>query len=161
MRTAHVNASPLLSRIAAALAHQRLEAILIGNAAAALHGAPVTTLDFDFFFRDTPHNRKKLKAVATELGAAVFRPYYPVSSLFRVIADDSGLQLDFMSVAHGVHSFEGLRARATLVEFSGNALRVASLDDIIKSKRAAGRPRDIAVLPVLEATREEQKASKT
>jgi hypothetical protein len=32
---------------------------------------------------------------------------------------------------------------------------VASLDDIIRSKRTAGRPRDLAVLPVLEALRDE------
>ena len=38
----------------------RLEAILVGNAAAALQGAPVTTLDFDFMFRKTPVNLKKL-----------------------------------------------------------------------------------------------------
>ena len=31
-----------------------LEAVLIGNAGAALQGAPVTTVDFDFFFRRTP-----------------------------------------------------------------------------------------------------------
>ena len=36
-----------------ALAEARLEAVLIGNAAAALRGAPVTTLDFDFCFRAT------------------------------------------------------------------------------------------------------------
>ena len=32
------------------------------------------------------------------------------------------------------------------------AILVASLRDIIKSKRAAGRPQDLAVLPVLERT---------
>lgn len=42
-----MTAAPLLNSIVAALAAARLEAVLIGNAAAAIHGAPVTTLDFD------------------------------------------------------------------------------------------------------------------
>jgi hypothetical protein len=45
----------------AALSAVRLEAILIGNAAAAIQGAPVTTVDFDFMFRATPANLAKLK----------------------------------------------------------------------------------------------------
>ena len=40
----------------AAMNQNRLEAVMIGNAAAALHGAPVTTIDVDFMFRATPHN---------------------------------------------------------------------------------------------------------
>jgi hypothetical protein len=46
-----MNATPLLSRIVIALQECGLEAVLIGNAAAAMHGAPVTTLDFDFAIR--------------------------------------------------------------------------------------------------------------
>jgi len=42
------------------------------------------------------------------------------------------------------------RARASVVEVEGVSLRVASLADIIKSKRAAGRPRDWAVIELLE-----------
>jgi hypothetical protein len=53
-----------------------LEAVLIGNAAAALQGAPVTTADFDFYFRRTPRNLVKLKLFARRLGATVLRPYY-------------------------------------------------------------------------------------
>ena len=45
-----VNAAPLLNSVVAALAEVRLEAVLIGNAAAAIQGAPVTTVDFDFMF---------------------------------------------------------------------------------------------------------------
>jgi hypothetical protein len=147
-----MNARPLLERVALALENARLEAILFGNAAAALHGAPITTIDFDFLFRRTPLNLRKLKQFAAQLGATVFRPYYPVSSLFRVVNDDIGLQVDFLSVAHGVRSFESLRTRATRVPFGDATLLVASLQDIIKSKRAAGRERDRAVLPVLERT---------
>ena len=59
-----MNAAPLLRRIARALTECRLEAVLIGNAAAALQGAPVTTLDFDFLFRTSPTNIRKLKVFA-------------------------------------------------------------------------------------------------
>jgi predicted nucleotidyltransferase len=147
-----MDASPLLARVVAALAGQKLEAVLIGNAAAAIHGAPVTTLDFDFMFRDTPTNLRKLKAVAASLDAMILRAFYPVSKLYRVVDDASGLQADFMPVIHGVRSFEGLRSRATEFTIGKVTAKVASLSDIIASKKAAGRERDLAVLPVLEKT---------
>ncbi len=151
-----MNAEPLLQRIARIFAEHRLEAVMVGNAAAALHGAPVTTLDIDFMFRKTTTNLKKLKAVAHSLQAVIFKPYYPVSDLFRVVNDDQGLQLDFMAKLHGIRSFEGLRTRATSVLFGEHELLVASLTDIIKSKRAAGRSRDLAVLEILEKALHEQ-----
>jgi hypothetical protein len=147
-----MNAAPLLSSLLAALAEARLEAILIGNAAAAMHGAPVTTVDFDFMFRDTPTNLRKLKAVAAAVSAVVLRPYYPVSNWYRMVNDDTGLQADFMPVIHGVRSFEGFRRRASPAVVSGQSVLVASLDDIIRRKKAAGRERDQAVLEILERT---------
>jgi hypothetical protein len=120
-----VNAQPLLARIARALAHAKL---------------------------DTAANRKKIVAFARELGAIVLRPYYPASSLFRVTDDDLVLQADFMGVIHGLRSFEGVKKRASTLEVGGATLRVASLEDIVKSKKAANRPKDRAVLPPLEAT---------
>jgi hypothetical protein len=154
-----VNARPLIDRIAEALARAKLEAVLIGNAAAALQGAPVTTLDFDFMFRKTPVGLKKLKAFARDLGATILRPYYPASDMFRVVNDDLGLQADFLVVLHGVRSFESLRKRASTLTLRGGTLLVASLEDIIKSKRAANRPKDRAVLDVLEATLDEKTKS--
>jgi hypothetical protein len=44
-----------------------------------------------------------------------------------------------MSRLHGINSFEGLRSRSTSVQFGEHSLKVASLADIIKSKRAADR----------------------
>ena len=136
-----MNAGPLLDAVVKALAEARLEAILIGNAAAAIHGAPVTTVDFDFMFRRTPVNLTKLKKFAVRLDAVILRPYYPVSALYRVMNDDRGLQADFMPAIHGVKSFNSLRSRAEKMSLSGHELWVAHLADIIASKRAAGRPR--------------------
>jgi hypothetical protein len=156
-----LNATPLLSSLLAAMTKEHLEAVLIGNAAAAIHGAPVTTIDFDFMFRETPTNMRKLKRVAAALGATILRPYYPVSRLYRMTHDVSGLQADFMPVIHGVRSFEGLKARASVRDVVGAAVLVASLDDIIASKRAAGRAQDQAVLPVLEALQGAMRRSPT
>jgi hypothetical protein len=155
-----MNAEPLLNKIAKVFAEHRLEAVMVGNAAAALHGAPVTTLDIDFMFRKTPVNLKKLKAVAQSLRAVILKPYYPVSDLFRVVNDDEGLQLDFMSRLHGIRSFD-LRSRAKPIKFGEHELKIASLADIIKSKRATGRGRDLAVLDILEKTLHEQENHKS
>ena len=123
-----MDAAPLLAEFARHMREARLEAVLIGNAAAALQGAPVTT---------------------------VMRPFYPASELYRVVRDQDGLQVDFMATIHGLRSFEGVRDRASTIEIGGIPVLVASLDDIIRSKRAAGRPRDMAVLEILEKAREE------
>ena len=151
-----MDAAPLLIQIANLLHQHHLDAILIGNAAAALQGAPVTTVDIDFLFRKTPAGLRKLKAVARDLDAVILRPYYPVSGLYRIARDEDGLQLDFMTVIDGVRSFECLRRRAKTIRLGSARLQVASLSDIIRSKRAAGRPRDLAVLEVLERTLDEE-----
>jgi hypothetical protein len=76
------------------------------------------------------------------------------------VMNDHGLQLDFMPSISGFRRFESLRSRATEVEFGRHRLLVASLSDIIKSKRAAARPKDLASLPALEAALEEEKKQK-
>jgi hypothetical protein len=153
-----MDAAPILSRVAEVLEKHGLEAVLIGNAAAALQGAPVTTVDFDFFFRKTPANINKLKRIAVDLGAVALRPYYPSSGLIRLMRDDDGLQLDFMDIVDGIKSLESLRRRSLQIRLGAASIRVAPLTDIIKSKKAAGRPRDLAVLEVLERTLAENSA---
>ncbi len=145
-----MDAAPILAKIAQALEKHGLEAVLIGNAAAALQGAPVTTVDFDFFFRKTPANLKKLKRIAADLGAIALHPYYPASGLIRLMRDDEGLQLDFMDVIDGVASFEGLRRRSLQIRIGGASLRVAPLPDTMKTERAAGYPRDFAAPEIPE-----------
>ena len=155
-----MNAAPLLNRIAALFSKHRFEAVLIGNAGAALHGAPVTTIDVDFMFRDTPSNIKKLKAISKALGAVIMRPYYPASDLYRIQRDIDGLQIDLMPRIHGLKSFASLRSRAISVKFGSASLLIASLDDIIKSKKAAGRKKDLAVIEIIEATLRESNKRK-
>lgn len=156
-----MDAAPILTRLAELLNRYGLEAVMIGNAAAALQGAPVTTIDLDFLFRKTPANFKKLKAVNDELGARILRPLYPVDDFFRIMRDSDTLQIDFLTAIAGIRSYEGLRSRAATLNFGGHTLLVASLADIIKSKRAAGRPKDLAILHVLEAALAQAASNKT
>jgi len=51
--------------------------------------------------------------------------------------------------------YEGIRARSVRFAIDELAIHVASLDDIIRSKTAADRPKDHATLPILHALREE------
>lgn len=149
-----MDAHPVLGTVARALRECGLEAIMIGNAAAALQGAPVTTIDIDFLIPKTPANVRKLKKVAIALECTIYTPYYPVSGLYRLMRDDRALQVDFMTSAHGIRSFNGLRSRAVRAELFGEVLLLASLG-YIESKRAAGRPADHAVLETIEKTRRE------
>jgi len=152
-----MNAELLLNKIAAAFHKVKLDAVMIGNAAAALHGAPVTTLDIDFMIRKTASNLKKLKKLADELEANILKPFYPISSLYRIMNENMGIQLDFMTIIHGINSFESLSADAVQAEFGGYILKVASLEKIIRSKKALNRAKDRAVLELLEKTLYETK----
>lgn len=153
-----MTAEPLLKLAAKLLAKHRLDAVLIGNAAAALQGAPVTTEDLDFFIRRTPLNIRKLRKIADDIGVALEQPHYPASHLYRMTKRAESLQFDFMVQIAGIRSFEGMRSRASIVEFDGFRLRVASLEDVIKSKTAAGRLKDLAVMPILRRTVKERDA---
>lgn len=108
-----MNAAPILIRAARVLRETGLEAVMIGDTAAALQGAPVTTIDVDFLFRKTPANLRKLKAVARAFDAIVFKQYYPPADYFRIYADDQALQMGFTpgrSVGKRVIEVEGDRS---------------------------------------------------
>lgn len=149
-------ALPFLAVVARAIERAALECIVIGNSAAALQGAPVTTLDIDFLFRETDRNVEKIREVARALNAHLSQPFLPASDMYRLITED--LQVDFASRMDGVPSFESLRSRADTIVVGECELRVACLEDVIKSKRAAGREKDLASLPILEKTLTVKKA---
>ncbi len=151
-----MNAEPLLARVAQLLAKHRLDAVLIGNAAAALQGSPVTTVDLDFMFRETARNLQKLRRLADDMDAVIMKPFYPASGLYRVVRERDALQLDFMTLIDGIRTYESLRSRSSVVRIKSHDLRVASLEDIIRSKAAANRAEDRAVLPVLRRTLREK-----
>jgi len=141
-----------LVALAKALRAVGLEAIVIGNAASMLNGAPVTTQDIDLLVRDTRPNRRKLALFARRIGGS---SPMPVSELSAVETIEGGLavpvEIHFDRISGGL-TFASIRSRAQLVAVGREKLAVASLADVIRSKEAANRPKDRAVLPILRDT---------
>jgi hypothetical protein len=99
-----------LLTVVRAAAKARLEFVLVGNAAAALHDVPILTRDFDLFVRDTPRNWQEIGAFARTLGGVVVRPYEPVSRMARVQTPD--VAVDFVFRLSSRREFESVRAAA-------------------------------------------------
>jgi hypothetical protein len=141
-----------LVALAKALRMVRLEAIVIGNSASMLNGAPVTTQDIDLLMRDTRLNRRKLARFAKAIGAAA---PMPISELSKVEWIEGGLavpvQIHYDRISGGL-TFSSVRSRAQVVAVGDEKLAVAALADVIRSKQAANRPKDRAVLPILRDT---------
>lgn len=146
-----------LVRLAEALAHVRLEALIVGATAAVLQGAPVMTRDIDLLVRDTPLNRKKLEALGKLLGTGRPTPVSEMTTTVTLLGSDLPIDILFDRLA-GSLSFASLRSRALSLSFGKHHALVASLEDIIKSKAAAGRKKDQLQLPVLRETLRIQRA---
>lgn len=136
----------------------RLEAIVVGSVAGILQGSPVTTQDLDLLVRDTPANRKKIAALGTALGARP-RPISELSSALRIDLPEATVDLLFDRLP-GDLSFQALRARSLAMSLGEATALVACLEDVIASKAASARPKDLAQLPVLRETLRIHKAVK-
>ena len=59
---------------------------------------------------------------------------------------------DIVPEMHGLESFPNEKGSAPVVDLGGVQVSVLGLDRIIRSKRALGRAKDMAVMPALRAT---------
>ena len=63
--------------------------------------------------------------------------------------------VDIIATPSGTSGFRDLEAGATELDIGGRPVHVASLDDLIRMKRAAGRTKDLEHLEWLMALRDE------
>ena len=138
-----------LERLALAIAKLRLDALVVGMTAASLQGVPLLTQDVDLLVRDTKRNREKLAELASEMGAAKNPVVRELSDVITFLGAAAPIDVLF-DVLPGRLRFESLKSRAVRVPVGRGSLRLASLADVAKSKRAVGRPKDKAQLLVIE-----------
>jgi hypothetical protein len=143
-----------------------VEAVLIGGLAAVLLGVPVVTSDMDFCYDPDPANLSRLVRALRPL-----RPCLRVAGLTDEEAralpfqwDEQTLRdspnvtlqtdvgpLDLLSAVPGVGAYAEVRAAAITIDLGGMSVVVLDLPALIAGKRATGRPKDLMVLPHIEA----------
>ena len=142
------------------LTASKVDFIVVGMAAGVLRGAPVTTVDLDIVHRRGVDNVSRLLEVLGELQAVYrhdprrLRPQesHLVTAGHQLLATKHG-DLDCLGTVGDGQSFEDLLERAPGLELEeGLVVRVIDLATLIELKVKAGRPKDLAVLPVLRAT---------
>ena len=128
-----------------ALVVEGVEFLVVWLAAAALQGAPAVTQDIDLWFRDLTDPR--LQRALRRAGAT----YIPPAEDHPPLLAGGGAGLfDVVTHMHGLRSFALEARRALRVPLGRVEVPVLPLDRIIASKRATDRPKDRAILPVLE-----------
>lgn len=146
------------------LAEHGVRHVVIGGIAAAAHGSPQVTQDLDVCYERSPGNLELLAAALRRLnarlrGAPENLPLQIDPRMLRMgdhftFTTDLG-NLDCLGTPSGTGGYDDLAAGAVLTGLDGLTVTIASLDDLIRMKRAAGRPQDRLALEFLSALKDE------
>lgn len=158
-----MSAAPELQLVALLhrLAEAEVDFVVVGGVAVIVHGYARFTKDLDITYATNAANLERLGSVLVALGARLRGidedvPFVPARTLRRtaiLTLDTPAGGLDLLVAPDGAGRYDELRARAEVIDLDGVAIRVASLDDLLSMKRAAGRPQDIADIDALETAR--------
>jgi len=127
--------------------------VVIGGIAAVLHGSAQNTFDLDICFATDQGNLEalgpRLKGVEDKL------PFTPDGRMLRGIevltmVTELG-ELDVLARPVGSPGYDALRRDADRFDLGGFSVLVASIEDLIAMKLAAGRKKDLAAVEELEA----------
>jgi len=117
--------------------------VVIGGIAAVLHGVPRATFDLDILIDATPENAQKLLDALTDakLGTASLVSTEELLTHEITIFKDR-VRIDVQTVTPGLNFADAWKNRQEL-EYQGQSFFVVSREDLIASKKAAGRDVDL------------------
>jgi hypothetical protein len=151
-----------------ALFDASVEFVLIGGAAMQMQGSAHLTEDLDFCYARSAKNLERLAlALAPHhprlRGAPENLPFrFDAATIKRglnfTLMTDLGA-LDFLGEVAGVGDYVEVKKNSDLMAILEMDCLVLSLDGLIRAKKAAGRERDLAVIPELEGLLDLQKRS--
>jgi hypothetical protein len=140
--------------------------IVVGGVAGRVWGSPAITNDLDICYERSRENYEALAAALRELGAGLrgAPPGLPFQLdahtikqgdcfTFTTVAGD----LDCLGTPSGTRGYSDLLQNATEEELEeGLRVWITSIDDLLRMKRAAGRPKDLLAVEILSAVKEER-----
>lgn len=152
-----------IAAVADCLHRYRVDYVLIGGAASQLHGAPVArTRDADIVPSREDRNLDRLAAALREMDARLWVGAAEPNGLKMVFDRGTLHQIEgFLNLVtrhgpvdityrpQGTDGYGDLIRSAVVIRLLDVDVRVAALEDVIRSKEAAGRAKDLAVLPEL------------
>lgn len=152
-----------------ALARHGVDYVVIGGVATQVHGGGQTNMTLDLTPDPAPENLARLGAALAELEATPLEPGFEGAEISATDPERLALaaivpplltrhgQVHILKEPKGGRPFDKLREAALVVELDGVEVAIVSLDDLIRMKRAAGRPRDIEDVAALTEVAKQQR----
>lgn len=148
-----------LEALIEALLDAGVEFIVVGGAAAVLHGALAATQDLDIVHRRTDDNIERLMRLLERLDAYVRQPgtrRLQPTAADLVAGEQLNLStrlgpLDPLGKLHDGRGFDELLPHSESMEDGRLRIRVIDLPTLVEIKASAGRAKDKLVLPLLLA----------
>jgi hypothetical protein len=138
--------------------------VVIGGFAGRFWGSNSITNDLDICYARDRKNFEALAAALRELGARLRGAPPDIPFLLDAKTLEMGDHftfetnvgaLDCLGTPQGSQGYPDLIQGATVMDVEGVRVPVAALEDVMRLKRAAGRPKDRAELEILAALQEE------
>jgi uncharacterized nucleotidyltransferase DUF6036 len=128
-----------------------VEFLVVGAHALAAHGHVRATKDLDVWVRPSQENARRVIRAMTAFGApmqAVTEDDFAAPGItFQVGVEP--VRIDIITAVDGL-TFDAAWRNRVASEYGGEPVFVISRDDLIRNKRASGRPQDIADIAALE-----------
>lgn len=145
----------------AALARHDVNYVTVGGIAIQAHGGQRLTQDLDIAIAASKDNLDRLALALTDLDARMLGPdgqrskTTPSATLLGSsdqwhLVTDQG-RLDVVTLPAHLGPFAEMRARAHETKLGDLTVPIAHRDDLLRMKRAAGRPQDLADVELLES----------
>jgi hypothetical protein len=163
---------PLPSKIIEAplrlLGEYKVDCVIVGGVAAAVHGSSLLTSDLDVCYARDGANLLRLAEALQSVRARLRNapeglPFVLDAETLKrglnfTFTSDIG-DLDLLGEVRGVGHYEAVLINSLTVELFGYKFAVMDIGKLILAKRAAGRPKDLLALPELEAIYEAQRST--
>lgn len=144
-----------LQAVFASLQKHRVKYLVVGGIAAVLHGVPRATFDLDMLIEASGDNAGRLLEALLEAQLATAELITAEELLAQEITIfNDRVRIDVQTRTPGL-DFEQAWGRRETMSYQGQVFYVVSREDLLASKRAAGREVDLEDVRMLEEGRED------